>query len=64
MKSYFGCRSLLYVLMIKARVEPAAWQVTVGPKCGKDKLMQAVGRMRQLGKGQTLEFISSPEARI
>jgi hypothetical protein len=37
-------------------------QVTVGPKCGKDKLMQAVERMRQLGKGQSLEFIASPEA--
>ena len=37
-------------------------QVTVGPKCGKDKLMQAVGRMRQLSKGQSLEFIASPEA--
>ena len=41
---------------------PFQWnQVTIGPKCGKDKLMQAVGRMRQLGKGQTLEFLGAPE---
>eukprot|EP00434_Breviolum_minutum_P034401 symbB.v1.2.030448.t1/scaffold3429.1/size56941/4 len=37
--------------------------VTVGPKCVKDKLMQAVGRMRQLGKGQTLEFLASEEVK-
>ncbi|CAE7206919.1 unnamed protein product [Symbiodinium necroappetens] len=35
--------------------------VTVGLRCGKDKLMQAIGRMRMLGKGQTLEFLASEE---
>lgn len=35
--------------------------VTIGPKMNKDKLMQAAGRMRMLGRGQTLRFLGSEE---
>jgi len=35
--------------------------VTVGPKMNKDKLMQAAGRMRMLGRGQTLRFLGTEE---
>jgi hypothetical protein len=34
---------------------------TVGPNCCKDKLMQAAGRLRQLGRGQTLRFVGTPD---
>jgi hypothetical protein len=35
--------------------------VTLGPKMNKDKLMQAAGRMRQLGEGQTLLLVAAQD---
>lgn len=35
--------------------------VTLGPRMGKDKLMQAAGRMRRLGEGQTLRLTAQPD---
>jgi hypothetical protein len=39
----------------------AAALLTVGPKCTKDKLMQAAGRMRQLDQGQTVLLCGSKD---
>lgn len=35
--------------------------LTLGPGMCKDKLMQAAGRLRQLGRGQTLRFIGTAD---
>jgi len=35
--------------------------VTIGPALCKENLVQACGRMRQLGKGQKLQFVVAPE---
>eukprot|EP00927_Polykrikos_kofoidii_P086643 TRINITY_DN9772_c0_g1_i1.p1 TRINITY_DN9772_c0_g1~~TRINITY_DN9772_c0_g1_i1.p1 ORF type:complete len:1878 (+),score=199.27 TRINITY_DN9772_c0_g1_i1:778-5634(+) len=35
--------------------------VTVGPMCTKDKLMQAIGRMRKIMIGQTVHFFTTRE---
>lgn len=35
--------------------------LTLGPKMCKDKLMQAAGRLRQLGRGQTLRIVGTAE---
>ncbi|MEW5310745.1 MAG: hypothetical protein WDW38_002512 [Sanguina aurantia] len=35
--------------------------LTLGPGMCKDKLMQAAGRLRQLGRGQTLRIIGTPD---
>ncbi len=41
--------------------QTAVGLVTLGPKCCKDKLMQAAGRLRQLGRGQTLRFVGTKD---
>jgi hypothetical protein len=38
--------------------------LTLGSRLTKDKLMQGAGRMRQLGKGQTLQLLCPREVRI
>ena len=35
--------------------------LTLGPKLAKDKLMQGAGRMRRLGRGQTLVLVATAE---
>lgn len=35
--------------------------VSLGPSLSKDNLMQAVGRLRKLGRSQKLIFILTPE---
>ncbi len=35
--------------------------LTLGPGLCKDKLMQAAGRMRLLGRGQTVQFVGAPD---
>ncbi|EFJ48301.1 hypothetical protein VOLCADRAFT_104794 [Volvox carteri f. nagariensis] len=35
--------------------------LTLGPSVCKDKLMQAAGRLRQLGRGQRLHFAAAPD---
>lgn len=35
--------------------------LTLGPGICKDKLMQAAGRLRQLGRGQTLHIVGTPD---
>ncbi|CAM9849170.1 unnamed protein product [Discosporangium mesarthrocarpum] len=51
------CRGADLKLLPKAKA-----LLTVGPKLGKDKLMQAAGRMRQLGRGrQSLVLVGNRE---
>jgi hypothetical protein len=35
--------------------------LTLGPGLTKDKLMQAAGRLRQLGRGQAVHFVGTPD---
>ena len=39
--------------------QDAVGLLTLGPGICKDKLMQAAGRLRQLGRGQTLRFVGT-----
>lgn len=41
--------------------QTAVGLLTLGPNCCKDKLMQAVGRLRQLDRGQTLTFVGTSD---
>ncbi|KAF5833854.1 hypothetical protein DUNSADRAFT_9691 [Dunaliella salina] len=41
--------------------QDAVGMVTLGPGMTKDKLMQAAGRMRLLGRGQKLQFVGTQE---
>ncbi len=58
-----------FVLYDEARCRGADLQLrrdavgllTLGPGLCKDKLMQAAGRMRLLGRGQTVQFVGTPD---
>lgn len=41
--------------------QSAVGLLSLGPKTTKDKMMQAAGRLRQLGRHQTLHFVSTPD---